>query len=313
MYFSRKHLNLYSFFYLASASFLLSGSSPAQTSSVAAEAEAAAIRYAPQQEREPYRAAKIIRDIAYGARPRTILDVAQPKTADRNTRPVLMFVSGGAGNRIEVPGYLFYDNVMLWAVNNGFIGINLQRDAGPDTAWDTGAKNIGAAIAWAQANIQQYGGNPDRIFVWGHSSGATALATYISHRDYYPEHNAEKTSGLRGAILHSGAYNIAPIKASKPGRSGAQVVQDSQTLIAQSSLTGLTQTHLPLLFAATDDDPRDRPEYVSLLHDALCNAGTCPSTVLFKHHDHMSEIFSVNSRDQSVSRPILKWLRSIDR
>lgn len=295
--------------YAASVAFLISSAAFGQAATVAAEADAAAKLYAPQQEHAPYKQAEFVRDVAYGARPRNLLDVAHTQKSGGRAKPVLIFVPGGPGNRIEVPGYLFYDNVLLWAVDNGFVGVNMQRDSGPDTAWDTGAKNIAAVIAWTQTHIHEYGGDPERIYVWGHSMGATALAVYVSH----PEYHGPQSRDIRGAILHSGAYNIAPIKATKPGRAGAQAMQDPQALLTQSSLPGLLQTRIPLLLAAADGDPQDRPEYVDLLRDALCKSSACPSTLLIKDHNHMSEIFSVNSKDRSVSQPILKWLRRIDR
>ena len=66
-----------------------------------------------------------------------------------------------------------------------------------------------------------------------------------------------------------------------------------------------------MLLAAADGDPLDRPEYVTLIHDALCKSSRCPATVAIKGHDHFSEIFSVNTGDQSVTGPVLEWLRSI--
>jgi hypothetical protein len=45
-----------------------------------------------------------------------IMDVFAPEKGGGN-RPVLIFVSGGQGNKIEGPpdGDAFYDNIMLWA------------------------------------------------------------------------------------------------------------------------------------------------------------------------------------------------------
>ncbi|MGC3980524.1 MAG: alpha/beta hydrolase [Steroidobacteraceae bacterium] len=281
---------------------------PTTTASINFDPQSTAKLYAPQHEREPYKNTSFVRDIAYGTRPRNQLDVATSKAASGTTRPVLIFVPGGPGNRTEVAGYLFYDNVLLWAVAQGYVGVNMSRDSGAETSWDTGAKNIGAVIQWVQNNIKQYGGDPNRIFIWGHSMGATALAAYLSHPEYYPQGEI----GLRGAILHSGSYNIAPIVATQPGRTPASPPPDPAVLLTQSSLPGLQKTTLPLLLAAADGDPLDRPEYVTLLHDALCKAGHCPTTLSIKNHDHFSEIFAVNTADQSVSKPVLEWLHSID-
>jgi triacylglycerol lipase len=49
---------------------------------------------------------------------------------------VLIFVHGGAfvgGNKRTTPTSPFYDNVMLWAVNNGFIGVNATYRLAPQS------------------------------------------------------------------------------------------------------------------------------------------------------------------------------------
>jgi acetyl esterase/lipase len=277
----------------------------AQAPSIAMEAQAAAERYAPRL--KIHDDVTIAHDLSYGDRPRNLLDIATPKRASKTPRPLLVFVSGGMGNRVEVQGYPFYENMLRWAVENGFIAINLQRDSGPGASWDTGARNIGSVIAWAKAHAQEYGVDPKHVIVWGHSTGATQLAIYISHSNDY----GLKPGDLRGAILQSGAYNLAPLKATKPGRAMPQAEQDPAVLLAQSSLPGLKATRIPLLLAATDGDPADRPEYVQMLRDALCAEKNCPQTLLVNGYDHFSEIFSFGSDDTGISQPLLEWLSRI--
>src|ERR1700742_282878 len=83
--------------------------------------------YAPLQPKEPYFGARIERDLKYGPAERNLLDIFMPQ-AVTSGRPVLIFVHGGAfigGNKRRAPDSPFYDNIMLWAVKNGFIGVNI--------------------------------------------------------------------------------------------------------------------------------------------------------------------------------------------
>ena len=95
--------------------------------------------YAPLQEKEPYQGVKTERDVKYGAADRNLLDVFMPATASPS-RPVLIFVHGGgftAGNK-RGPGSPFYDNIMLWAVKNGFVGVNMTYRLAPQSPWPAG-------------------------------------------------------------------------------------------------------------------------------------------------------------------------------
>jgi len=47
------------------------------------------------------------------------------------------------------------------------------------------------------------------------------------------------------------------------------------------------------------------------LKAALCKAGHCPASAVFKDHSHMSLVFSPNTADNSVTGPILKWMKSV--
>jgi hypothetical protein len=57
-----------------------------------------------------------------------------------------------------------------------------------------------------------------------------------------------------------------------------------------------------------------------MLHDELCKvdgpkakdgAGHCPAMLYLKGESHMSEVFSIDTPDQTVSGPILAWMKKI--
>src|SRR5580698_7017241 len=114
--------------------------------------------YAPLQEKEPYPGVRIERDVKYGAADRNLLDVFMPEAASA-TRPVLIFVHGGAfvaGNK-HTPGSPFYDNIMLWAVKNGFVGVNMEYPLAPQSPWPAGARDIASVVQWVSENIASRG------------------------------------------------------------------------------------------------------------------------------------------------------------
>ena len=54
-------------------------------------------------------------------------------------------------------------------------------------------------------------------------------------------------------------------------------------------------------------------QFNQALHDELCKEGPshCPTMLLEKGQSHMSEVFSIDSPDTSVSAPILKWMKKV--
>jgi acetyl esterase/lipase len=145
--------------------------------------EGTAALYAPLHEREPYRAVTVTRDVSYGANERHRLDVFQPAPTERSTRPVLLFVHGGGfvGGDKRMPGSPYNDNVALWAVRHGFVGVNMTYRLAPQFPWPAGAEDVAAALAWVRGGIGAHGGDRTRIFLLGTSAGAVHAATYIAY------------------------------------------------------------------------------------------------------------------------------------
>jgi Carboxylesterase family len=151
----------------------------------------------------------VVRDQSFGPNPRDVVDIF---SADKGpaSRPVLIYVPGGVGNKIELQdkeANAFYDNIGRWATKNGMVGVNMQRHGSQE--WDAGAKDISAMIQWVQANISKYHGNPDRVFIWAHSAGNVPLGNYIGHPELY----GPKGVGVKGVIFMSAAsFDIAPLQ-----------------------------------------------------------------------------------------------------
>jgi triacylglycerol lipase len=158
---------------------------------------------------QPYPGITVTRNQSFGPDPKDVVDVFSVK-AGPTKRTVLVYVPGGAGNKIEIQdksANAFYDNIGRFATQHGMVGVLMQRKA--STTWDGGAKDISAMLQWVEAHIGDYGGNPERIFIWAHSAGNVPLGTYLGR----PELWGPKGVGIKGAILMSGApFNIAPSK-----------------------------------------------------------------------------------------------------
>jgi len=280
--------------------------------------------YRPLQPKVPYPGVKVEREIKYGADARMVLDVFASEKGG-GSRPVLIYVAGGAGNKIEqVPdGDAFYDNIMLWAVKYGMTGVNVQRRGGQGLEWDETAKDIGKVIEWVQENAAKYKGNPKRVFIWAHSAGNGPVATYIGHPELY----GPKGIGIKGAVLMSGNFNILPVtvalqpappvqapkggdgKGGGKGRGGPPV--DPAVQLQRSNLPGILKSNIAFFLAAAELDPANTVAFSQTLKDQLCMAGHCPASAVFKDHSHMSEVFSPNTPDDSVSAPILKWMKKV--
>ena len=253
------------------------------------------------QKEEPYAGATVARDEKYGSDPRNRLDVFQPAKADARPRPILIFVHGGAftGGDKHPPGNVFYDNIMLWAVANGMVGVNITYRLAPEHPYPAGAEDVAMAVQWTLENANKFGGDPRRIFLMGHSAGATHVATYVAH----PEFHKVKGGGLAGAIVVSGIYELTPDTDGPPQR--AYFGSDMERWPERSSLSGLVASRLPSLVVRAELDP---PLFIvqgDVLYSAMCSGRSgCPTHVVLQGQSHMSEVYSINTDETRLTDAI---------
>jgi pimeloyl-ACP methyl ester carboxylesterase len=141
----------------------------------------------------------VTRDQSFGPHPKDLLDifVADGGGGDR---PVLIFVPGGGGNKIEQQvreSNAFYDNIGRWATKNGMVAAVMQRHAGP--TWDDGGRDVAIAVDWLKENVTKYKGDPNRMVIWSHSAGNGPLGVYIGHPERW-----KNGVQVKGAIFMSG-------------------------------------------------------------------------------------------------------------
>jgi len=263
--------------------------------------------YAPTQEKEPYSGVRIERDLKYGPAERHLLDVFMPETGSP-ARPVLIYVHGGAfvgGNRRSPPGAPFYDNIMLWAVKNGFVGVNTTYRLAPASPWPAGAEDLASVVQWVTEKIAERGGDPARIFLMGQSAGAVHVAGYVSH----PELHKVKGGGLAGAIMISGIYDLTGSPLGDPEI--AYFGSDPSRYAGRSSLKGLVESKTPLMITAAELDPPRFIEQFELMKQATCKgANGCAKSFMLPQHSHMSEVYAINTDDTRLTDQVLEFVKN---
>lgn len=108
------------------------------------------------------------------------LDLYIPKQAGFST---ILFVHEGSlisGDRKDAP----YARMCETFQADGFACAATNYRLAPDHKWPAQPNDLVAALGWLKHNIQSRGGNPNRIFLFGHSSGCLLVATVAADPRY---------------------------------------------------------------------------------------------------------------------------------
>jgi acetyl esterase/lipase len=135
------------------------------------------------------------RDLPYGPDPNQRLDLSLP-TGKRF--PTVIFVHGGSltsGDKADED----YGRVCAPFPDAGIACANVNYRLAPAHPWPAQAEDVAAAVAWVRQNIQAHGGDPLKLFLVGHSSGATLVAL-VGTDERYLARLGLKTNDLRGVI-----------------------------------------------------------------------------------------------------------------
>ena len=137
-------------------------------------------------------AQEVKRNIPYAAaaQERQMLDVYSPPGA--KNLPVVFWIHGGgwqAGdkNSVQVKPKAF--------MGKGFVFVSTNYRLLPDVDMATIVRDVAKSIHWVHDHIAEYGGDPQRLFIMGHSAGAQ-LAALLCTDDRYL-----KSEGLSLAII----------------------------------------------------------------------------------------------------------------
>jgi arylformamidase len=150
-------------------------------------------------------------DIAYGALPDEKLDIFFPPAINsHDRRPVVVFVHGGAWRNLDraCSGFAAETFTLRGAI---YVALGFSRMPAAGSL-DEMVAQVRVAITWLHSNVAEYGGDPQKLHLIAHSSGAHLAAMAIGTD--WPRARSLPSNAIRGAVLISGIYDLEPVRLS---------------------------------------------------------------------------------------------------
>ncbi|MCM3872530.1 MAG: alpha/beta hydrolase [Pyrinomonadaceae bacterium] len=156
----------------------------------------------------------IKKDICYHPEPgknRSLqsLDVYAPASTLPSPHPVVLFMHGGGWRASDKDDQLgVHANVCKALAARGLVAVNVNYRLAPRVKHPEPARDAAHAFRWIRENIDQYHGDPKKVFVSGHSAGGHLAALIALDPDYLDEVGLSVTA-ISGVIGICGIYNLA--------------------------------------------------------------------------------------------------------
>ena len=263
--------------------------------------------YTPLHPIAPFEGVEIHRDILYAEDERNRLDLFNASGQRDQLLPVLIYVHGGGfiGGDKYTPGTPFYDNVGVWAVRNGLIGVNITHRLAPQHQWPAAIEDIASAVEWIRNHGEQYGIDVNRVFLMGQSAGAAHAASYVAH----PEIHKTNAHGHKGVILMSPVVNLLTLEPDDLTR--AYFGKDTSLYSDRSSLQGLKQSNIPIMLVIPEHEvdffENQALEILAALKE---RDNRLPRFIHLIGHNHLSGILHLGLEGDQLGPQILDFINS---
>jgi acetyl esterase/lipase len=153
---------------------------------------------------------QLTQSIAYAERSRHRLDVCRPRGAA--AAPVIIFFYGGAWQS----GYKeLYRYVAKALARRGYVAVVPDYRIYPEVCYPDFLDDGAQVVRWVKDNIARFGGDPDKLFLKGHSAGAHIAAMLSIDARWLGKVGLDPRRDIAGLIGIAGPYDLMPLRDEK--------------------------------------------------------------------------------------------------
>ena len=230
-----------------------------------------------------------------------LLDIYMPEGAD--DVPVIVFFHGGG---LHIGSKADAQVVAARFVPMGIGVVSASYRLSPSVMHPAHVRDAATATAWVVRNIRRYGGDPDKMFVAGHSAGAYLAALLALDPSHLRAHGLSP-SVIQGTIPISPFLYVEETAAVRPkdvwGKEPANWLAASVTPHINAG-----KGRMLLIYADGDADWRKRQNDTFAV--AMRAKGNDVRVVEVPKRDHMSLMSEMNAEDDQIGDLVLRFIEA---
>jgi acetyl esterase/lipase len=246
-------------------------------------------------------------DLAYGPDPRQVVDVYRPRREGRAPWPVLFFLHGGGWTN----GYKEWMGLLAPAVTSfPAVFVSVSCRLAPAHRYPRPLDDCIRALAWVRSNIAGHGGDPDRIFVGGHSSGGHLTSLSALRTDKLHAHGVP-ASVIQACFPVSARFDLVfgtPPPGTTERRHQSMLFEPGEDATLASPLHLVNGCRVPFLLTYGS---RDLPALIDnnrRMHAALLAAGAPVRELVLRDHDHFDTALEIRHAESPWTVTVRRWM-----
>lgn len=241
-------------------------------------------------------------DMPFGPLPAQKLEVYTPAIAGTK-RPVLVFFYGGGWRTGSQRDYHFIGRNFA---REGYVVVIPGYRLTPDGIFPHMLEDGAKGLAWVRDHVAEYGGDPEQIYLIGHSAGAYNALMLTLDRQWLGREGVPE-GFIKGAIGLAGPYDFYPFDSDNSRAAFGAAPRPEATQPVNFARGDAP----PMLLLSGTDDTTVKPRNSLALAKAMSAAGVPTQAVLFKGMSHAGIIMTLArpfDRDRRVKDAVLAFL-----
>lgn len=260
---------------------------------------------------------RILRDLPYIAgsnSPQQRLDLFLPAGTGW---PVMVFVHGGGWTEGD-KGYRFagqdvYGNIGRFYAARGIGVAVINYRLQPQAAWRDQVEDVARATAWVARHAPDYGGDPHRLFLFGHSAGGHLAAYAASDAPLRRRWGLPELAGVIG--VSGAAYDLTDMQTYRLGHKIAYYAgvfnpdgKDPDWQKHGSPATRIGRNSPPFLLLVAEGDDASMRRQSSHFHDLLSSRGIPNEFIIVPGQSHTRIVLTLSRPDKTTAPAILRFV-----
>lgn len=216
--------------------------------------------------------------IAYGEGARRTLDVYRPRGGEKLS--VIVFFYGGSWQGGSKESYRF---VAAALASRGHVVIVPDYRVYPEVKYPAFLEDAAQAVRWAKHNAPRYGGDPDRLFLMGHSAGGYIALTLGTDGRWLRAEGLDARNDVAGLIGVAGPYDFLPLTDGT-----LKVIFGGDNRPETQPISYVAGGEAPALLVTGSSDDSVNPRNASRLAAAFAEKGSDARVIIYPRVSHLS-------------------------
>ncbi len=217
-------------------------------------------------------------DIAFGQADEELLDIYPAQNVEQPS-PVLIYFHGGYWYSRHKDDFRF---IAAGFTGAGITVVVVNYALIPSVDMAELVRQCQSSVAWVHTHVEAYGGDPNRLFVTGHSAGGHLTAMMFATE--WSTFGVPATA-IAGGIALSGLYDLEPVRLTNMN----EILQfDTDTVRHFSPATLRPTVHAPLVCAVGGDESSEFVRHNNMLVQPWSKDGILTETIVTPGLNHFS-------------------------